>query len=125
PDTDSGSTMPFGEGLTRSSLFAHYYPRGILQLQSPARQSPNNKNAAQEVDQMTTITRILVGLLIAAGLALPAHAETPNREALAKELMRLSGMERQLSQIPQQVLAGLDKDGKKLPQQRYRALRRV
>jgi hypothetical protein len=74
---------------------------------------------------MTTITRTLVSLLTVAYLALPAHAAAPNKEALAKELMKLSGLEQQIRQIPQQILAGFDKDGKKLPPQRYTALRRV
>jgi len=74
---------------------------------------------------MTAVARTLVSLLIAACLALPAHASAPNKEALAKELMKLSGLEQQIRQIPQQVLAGFDKDGKKLPPQRYTALRRV
>ncbi len=74
---------------------------------------------------MTAVARTLVSLLIAACLALPAHAAAPNKEALAKELMKLSGLEQQIRQIPQQVLAGFDKDGKKLPPQRYTALRRV
>ncbi len=74
---------------------------------------------------MPTITRTLVSLLTVAYLALPAHAAAPNKEALAKELMKLSGLEQQIRQIPQQILAGFDKDGKKLPPQRYTALRRV
>jgi len=74
---------------------------------------------------MATITRTLVSLLTVAYLALPAHAAAPNKEALAKELMKLSGLEQQIRQIPQQILAGFDKDGKKLPPQRYTALRRV
>ena len=74
---------------------------------------------------MPTITRTLVSLLTVAYLALPAHAAGPNKEALAKELMKLSGLEQQIRQIPQQILAGFDKDGKKLPPQRYTALRRV
>ncbi|HET8580706.1 MAG TPA: hypothetical protein VFL31_06885 [Nitrospiraceae bacterium] len=74
---------------------------------------------------MTTITRTLVILLTAACLAFPSYAAAPNKEALTKELMKLSGLEQQIHQIPQQVLAGFDKDGKKLPPQRYAALRRV
>jgi hypothetical protein len=74
---------------------------------------------------MTSITRTLASLLTVAYLALPAHAAAPNKEALAKELMKLSGLEQQIRQIPQQILAGFDKDGKKLPPQRYTALRRV
>ncbi|MGH7229683.1 MAG: hypothetical protein ACREIH_10795 [Nitrospiraceae bacterium] len=74
---------------------------------------------------MNTITRTLVSLLIVAYIAFPAHAAAPNKEALAKELMKLSGLEQQIRQIPRQILAGFDKDGKKLPPQRYTALRRV
>jgi hypothetical protein len=74
---------------------------------------------------MTTITRTLVSLLTVVHLALPAFAAAPNKEALAKELMKLSGLEQQIRQIPHQVLAGFDKDGKKLPPQRYTALRRA
>lgn len=74
---------------------------------------------------MTTVARTLVGLLIAACLALPAHAAAPNKETLAKELMKLSGLGQQIRQIPRQVLAGFDRDGKKLSPQRYTALRRV
>ncbi|MGH7205320.1 MAG: hypothetical protein ACREI2_03815 [Nitrospiraceae bacterium] len=74
---------------------------------------------------MTTVARTLVSLLIAACLALPAHAAASNKETLAKELMKLSGLEQQIRQIPRQVLAGFDRDGKKLPPQRYTALRRV
>ena len=73
---------------------------------------------------MTTIIRALVSLLIAACLA-PAFAAAPNKEALAKELIKLSGLEQQVRQIPLQVLAGFAKDGKKLPPQRYAALRHV
>lgn len=74
---------------------------------------------------MTPVARTLVSLLIAACLALPAHAAAPNKETLAKELMKLSGLDQQIRQIPRQVLAGFDRDGKKLPPQRYAALRRV
>lgn len=74
---------------------------------------------------MITVARSLVSLLTIACLALPAYAAAPNKDGLAKELMKLSGLEKQIRQIPLQVLAGFDKDGKKLPPQRYTALRRV
>lgn len=74
---------------------------------------------------MTTVARTLVSLLIAACLALPAHAAAPNKETLANELIKLSGLEQQIHEIPRQVLAGFDRDGKKLSPQRYAALRRV
>ncbi len=48
---------------------------------------------------MATITRTLVSLLTVAYLALPAHAAAPNKEALAKELMKLSGLEQQIPSV--------------------------
>lgn len=67
----------------------------------------------------------IVGLCAMSGLALPVSSAAPGKDALTQELMKLSGLERQIRQIPQQILAGFQKDGKKLPPEQYAALRRL
>jgi hypothetical protein len=63
--------------------------------------------------------------LIAGFIVLPISAAAVDREALVKDLIKLSGLEQQIKQIPQQVLIGFEKDGKKLPPAQYQTLRRM
>jgi hypothetical protein len=70
---------------------------------------------------MSKVTCLLSALLLFASAA----AAATDREASLKDLMKLSGLEQQIKEIPQQVLTGFDKDGKKLPSSQYQRLRRV
>jgi hypothetical protein len=73
---------------------------------------------------MSKVIQLVSGLM-ATLLALPLSASAIDRDALIKDLIKLSGLEQQIKQIPQQVLTGFEKDGKKLPPAQYQALRRM
>ena len=72
---------------------------------------------------MPQIVSLLVAVLISI-VAGPLWAAPNERDALVREVMRLSGLEQQVRAIPQQVLSGFEKDGKKLPPAQYQRLRR-
>jgi hypothetical protein len=71
---------------------------------------------------MSKVVWMLAALLL---LSVSAADAATDRETSLKELMKLSGLEQQIKDIPQQVLTGFDKDGKKLPSPQYQRLRRV
>lgn len=67
----------------------------------------------------------LLSCLLALLLSIPVSAAPTDRDTLLKELMKISGLEQQIQQIPQQVLADFEKTGKKLPAAQYQTLRRL
>ncbi|MGH7166152.1 MAG: hypothetical protein ACREIS_11575 [Nitrospiraceae bacterium] len=69
-------------------------------------------------------TRLLAFLTIAL-LALPAMAESPQKEALTKELVKLSGLEYQLRQLPLVTMSQLAEQQGKVPEPMYKAFQRV
>jgi hypothetical protein len=74
--------------------------------------------------QMTKIASLL-SCLFAVLLSVQVSAAPVDRQASLKDLMKMSGLEQQIKQIPHQVLTGFEKDGKKLPPSQYQRLRRL
>lgn len=71
---------------------------------------------------IVAISRIVLGLILACW-TIPAWAEAENQSLLVRDVMALSGLQHQIQQIPQQVLAGFDQQGRKLPGEQQAALR--
>lgn len=67
---------------------------------------------------------LLLALLISLSVT-PAWTAPPSNDNSIKDLMRLSGLEQQIRQIPSQVVLGFDRQGRTLPMEQHTALRRA
>lgn len=67
----------------------------------------------------------LMSFLVVSLFALPVLAESPGKEALTQELMKKSGAEQQIRQLPLQAFAGLEDQKGKLSAGQYKNLRRI
>lgn len=67
---------------------------------------------------------LLLALLISCSVSPAWTAPSPNDNSI-QNLMRLSGLEQQIRQIPSQVVLGFDRQGRKLPVEQHTALRRA
>jgi hypothetical protein len=63
--------------------------------------------------------------LILSLIVVPAHGAEPNKEALTRQLMKMSGLEEQLNQIKQHVYANLNESKESLPEDLYEAITQV
>ncbi len=70
---------------------------------------------------MVTSITIVVSLIVSLG-ALPVHADTAEKEALARTLVNMSGLEQQIRQIPPKVLSELAKQQGKMPPELYKTI---
>jgi len=73
---------------------------------------------------MLHYTRFLA-LLTVSLLVLPAMAESPQKESLTKELVKASGLEYQLRQLPLVTLSQLAEQQGKMPEPIYKAFQQV
>lgn len=73
---------------------------------------------------IVTVVHIVLGLILSCW-SLPAWAEAENQKLLVRDVMALSGLQQQIQQIPQQVLAGFDQQQRKLPGEQQAALRQA
>ena len=69
--------------------------------------------------------RVTLLFLILSLIVVPAHAEKPDKEALTRQLMKMSGLEEQLNQIKQNVYANLNESKDNLPADLYEAMSQV
>ncbi len=67
----------------------------------------------------------LLAFLSLAFLALPATAESPQKEALTKELVKLSGLEYQIHQLPLVTMSQLAEHQGKVPEPVYKAFQKA
>ncbi len=70
---------------------------------------------------MVASITIVVSLIVSLG-ALPVHADTAEKEALARTLVNMSGLEQQIRQIPPKVLSELAKQQGKMPPELYKTI---
>jgi hypothetical protein len=58
-------------------------------------------------------------------MAFPGSSSAVDQDALIRELMKVSGLEQQIKQIPQHVLTGFEREGGNMPAAQYQAMRRT
>lgn len=70
------------------------------------------------------ISPAVLGLILSCW-TIPAWAGTENLQRQVQDIMTLSGLQQQIQQVPQQVLAGFDQQRRKLPVEQQAALRQA
>lgn len=73
----------------------------------------------------TIITRFILQMLLISVFVIPASAVPEDQKVLVREVIKLSGLQHEIQQLPQQVLAGFDQQGRKLPVEQHAALRQA
>jgi hypothetical protein len=71
-----------------------------------------------------TVAWLILTLMVLL-MGFPHPSTAVDQQALIRELMKVSGFEQQIKQIPQQALTSLERDGRDLPPAQYQALRRT
>lgn len=73
---------------------------------------------------IATMTSLFLTILISL-CTVPAWAATDEQKILVRDVIKLSGLQHEIQQLPQQVLAGFDQQGRKLPVEEHTALRQA
>ena len=66
--------------------------------------------------------KVSLVVLIFSLIVVPAHGEVPDKAALTRQLMKMSGLDEQLGQIKQHVYASLEESKENLPEDLYEAI---
>lgn len=73
---------------------------------------------------ITTAVRTWMVTVLIVGTC-PAWAASDQQKGLVRDLIRLSGLQHEIQQFPQQILAGFDQQGRTLPVEEHAAVRQA